>query len=281
MEKPAISTRISELISALETSQNAFATAINTSSSRISNVTTGRNKPDFDLIQAILSKFTIVSSDWLILGAGPMFKSEVLQAQEDAAPYQVQRRNGQSQAQAFQPDRQAGTADIHIVVENPGGHPVVCVINERAAAGWARGFADHAFYEQLPKFALPDFLDPRGEYFAIEVTGDSMYPTVADRDLVITRRIFDSFDIHQGGVYVLLTGDGIQIKRVERIGFNQLRLLSDNTRYHAQIVQAEVCKAIFKVEYRLTTQLTNPNEELYSILQNLQLRLKEVEVKIQ
>ena len=67
-----IGNRIGELIYELRLSKNAFAKELNTSSSRISNITTGRNKPDSDLLAAIVSTFRDVNPRWLLTGEGEM-----------------------------------------------------------------------------------------------------------------------------------------------------------------------------------------------------------------
>lgn len=65
--------RISALIEALGMNQSGFAKALGTSSSRISNITTGRNKPDSDILTSIVENFRNVNSSWLLTGEGQMF----------------------------------------------------------------------------------------------------------------------------------------------------------------------------------------------------------------
>lgn len=69
-----ICNRIGQLPRALGLTQNAFAKALNTSSSRVSNIITGRNKPDSELLERIVLVFTNVSSVWLLTGHGQMFE---------------------------------------------------------------------------------------------------------------------------------------------------------------------------------------------------------------
>lgn len=75
MSETDISDRISILIEKLKISKNTFAKALNTSSSRISNITTKRNRPDSDLLAKILNVYTNVSGLWLLTGRGPIFLS--------------------------------------------------------------------------------------------------------------------------------------------------------------------------------------------------------------
>lgn len=70
----SINERILQLIKALNMSQNAFAKSLNTSSSRISNICTYRNKPDFEILERIVLTFSSVNAEWLLTGMGEVFK---------------------------------------------------------------------------------------------------------------------------------------------------------------------------------------------------------------
>jgi len=71
--------RIQKLIGAENLTPTRFADIIGVQRSAISHIITGRNNPSFDLIQKILSKFPRVSSEWLIMGRGEMYKTTVQQ----------------------------------------------------------------------------------------------------------------------------------------------------------------------------------------------------------
>lgn len=68
--KSEISQRIEELIIELGLKPKAFAIAIGIAPSRLSNILSGRNKPDFDFISAISQKFKNVNIVWLLTGEG-------------------------------------------------------------------------------------------------------------------------------------------------------------------------------------------------------------------
>lgn len=70
MEKFEINNRIKQLIDYLRINQNEFAKEIGVSSSRMSNIITNRNRPDSEMLQLILFKFTNVSAKWLLTGTG-------------------------------------------------------------------------------------------------------------------------------------------------------------------------------------------------------------------
>lgn len=51
-----------------------FATTLSISPATLSNITNGRNKPSLDLLQKASNRFRMISSDWLFLGIGPMYR---------------------------------------------------------------------------------------------------------------------------------------------------------------------------------------------------------------
>lgn len=80
------------------------------------------------------------------------------------------------------------------------------------------------------EISLPGFTDCD---FAINVYGDSMYPTYRSGSIVLCRRVNDKSLIFYGEVYLVITEDHRAIKRVQKSkkeGF--ITLTSDN--YHAK-----------------------------------------------
>ena len=53
-----------------------FADEIGVQRSSISHILSGRNKPSYDFISKILSRFSGINAEWLITGKGSMIKAE-------------------------------------------------------------------------------------------------------------------------------------------------------------------------------------------------------------
>ncbi len=53
--------------------QNSFAQFIGKSPATLSSIFTGRTRPTLDIVEAIKSRIPNISTDWLILGRGPMY----------------------------------------------------------------------------------------------------------------------------------------------------------------------------------------------------------------
>ncbi|MFA6582587.1 MAG: helix-turn-helix transcriptional regulator, partial [Paludibacter sp.] len=53
-----------------------FASEIGIQGSTLSHILNDRNKPSLDVLKKILNRFRTISSDWLILDVGSMYRQE-------------------------------------------------------------------------------------------------------------------------------------------------------------------------------------------------------------
>ena len=84
-KETTVGKRVSELITQLDISKNAFAISLEKTATVIQHLVDERNKPGFDLLCKIFEVYPNVSKDWLLLGAGPMFVDDDLPAAEEPA----------------------------------------------------------------------------------------------------------------------------------------------------------------------------------------------------
>ena len=68
--------RIKKIMQTEELNSAQFAAEIGIQGSTLSHILNGRNNPSLDVHKKILNRFRTVSSDWLILGIGSMYRSE-------------------------------------------------------------------------------------------------------------------------------------------------------------------------------------------------------------
>lgn len=68
--------RIEKIMLKEEMTAAVFASEIGIQGSTLSHILNGRNNPSLDVLKKILNRFRTVSSDWLILGVGSMYRSE-------------------------------------------------------------------------------------------------------------------------------------------------------------------------------------------------------------
>mgnify|MGYP003517070610 FL=1 len=73
--------RLEKLMEQEQISQTQFADKIGIQRSTLSHIMKGRNAPSLDVLQKTLKVFHMVNSDWLILGVGPMYRTNPISQQ--------------------------------------------------------------------------------------------------------------------------------------------------------------------------------------------------------
>lgn len=132
------------------------------------------------------------------------------------------------------------------------------LVSKYAYAGYCRGFGDDGYLDTLPKY--PFFVDhqPHGEYYAIEVKGDSMDDgsdrSIKDGSICLCRLIapelYKENALHLNRwVFVIVTSDGILIKRIKEhdVEGGTLTLESLNPTYSNIEVNMADIKAVLNV----------------------------------
>jgi transcriptional regulator with XRE-family HTH domain len=66
--------RLQQFLAAENISQASLASSINVAPASISHVLQGRNKPSFDFLVSLVSRFPNLNMDWLLTGKGKMYK---------------------------------------------------------------------------------------------------------------------------------------------------------------------------------------------------------------
>ncbi len=66
--------RLEQVIESEKMTAKQFAQEVGIQAGTISNILSGRNNPSLDVLQRVLNRFRSLSSDWLILGVGPMYR---------------------------------------------------------------------------------------------------------------------------------------------------------------------------------------------------------------
>jgi len=83
---------------------------------------------------------------------------------------------------------------------------------------------------------------------AINVSGDSMEPTFSYNDIVFINR--SKTDINRGGIFTIRTEAGLFIKRVQKRIDGRLDVISDNSIYNTQTLDANEIEVIGRVVSR-------------------------------
>ena len=68
--------RLLQVIESENLSATQFAKEVGIQAGTLSNIISGRNNPSLDVLQRVLNRFRTISSDWLILGVGSMYRPQ-------------------------------------------------------------------------------------------------------------------------------------------------------------------------------------------------------------
>ncbi|MBA7526350.1 hypothetical protein ES705_18512 [subsurface metagenome] len=158
------------------------------------------------------------------------------------------------------------------------------LVNEKAKAGYATGFADPEFISQLPKFQLP-FLSRQKKYRTFQLSGDSMLP-IPEGAWVTGEYLQDWSNIISGQAYIIFTlDDGIVFKITENLikEEGKLRLYSLNPLYEPYEVPVSEIKEVWKFTHYISAELPEPalpQDKLLKTVANLKNDMDKVKSKI-
>lgn len=68
--------RLLKLIESKRMTAKQFSDEVGIGTGTLSNITGGRNKPSLEVMQRVLTRFTDVNPQWLILGTGKMYLTD-------------------------------------------------------------------------------------------------------------------------------------------------------------------------------------------------------------
>ncbi len=204
--KSTIGERIEALRKHLNISDRKFAVLIGVSPAAIAKITKGTSKPGFDVLDNILMK-TKVSNDWLMRDEGPMFLDDRdILAEESGA-------------------KMVGRLSDMEIIELP-------MIDAKAAASFTDNiYQDLSQVATLKKYpVLKVFGHSYENAYAMEIEGESMYPTYKPGTIVIVREVPNGRWEYATGVHaVSIKQNMFTIKRIIRNTNMVITLKADNS----------------------------------------------------
>lgn len=265
-----IGVRVKNIRKVNKLTQVDFALSIEITQASLSQIENGTILPSLELVKRISDLYDI-SYNYIIDGIGYFEKgNEALIAQEDAEfdvntsrkSYTVPVTQETNLKTNLKTNLTTGNVDFmpKVVTMDISGRETVLVVPIKARAGYLAGYGDQEYIETLPSYHLPGL--GAGTWRDFEVKGLSMYPTLNDKDRVLTKFVETTKEIRDGRVYVVVHNEeGIIIKRLlNRIDKeNCVICKSDNKVNHPNIViePTEILE-IWEVKYLLTRHLDDP-----------------------
>jgi hypothetical protein len=171
-----------------------------------------------------------------------------------------------------------GIRPVVVTVEK-SGKELLTYVPVKAQAGYKKGYGDPQFLERLPAFSLPLNITGSGTYRMFQVDGQSMKQLggggLSDGDIVIARYVEDIFDLKDNRVYVVVSTEGVLVKRVlnrlKRESDPVLVLNSDNKNgdFPTIILHPKEILEVWELKAFISQQLSF-NTDLYQVLGDLQ-----------
>ncbi len=93
--------RLQQFLAAENLTQAQFADSIGVGRASVSHILAGRNKPGYDFIERMVSRYSDINLDWLITGKGRMYKKDkdvVMPAPAEPALFQEEDNAEMSEA---------------------------------------------------------------------------------------------------------------------------------------------------------------------------------------
>jgi len=158
------------------------------------------------------------------------------------------------------------------------------LVNVKASAGYAAGYADPDYIKILPTFKLP-FLSKQKKYRTFQITGDSMLP-IPDGSYVTGEFVQDWNYIRNHHAYIIVTKeDGVVFKVVEsRIKEEgKLTLHSLNPLYLPFELPVGEVVEVWKFVNYISSNVPEPNREkdqLAAEVKSLKEQVKAIQMKL-
>ena len=220
-------------------------------------------EPSFPTLVDILRAFPEVLPSWLVLGEGPMLRTEAGGAA--ASP---------SKAVSAARLSAINSGQVLAVTVDQDGNENTSLVTVHAQAGYTRQHNEAVYLQQLRHYRIPGF--EHGTFRAFEVAGDSMEPTFNHRDIVVASYVDNWRLLEPGEVYVVVTDESVMLKRIRaRIIDRQAEVLlySDNPHRKPYAIDAVEISELWRVRGYVSSYIPSaPDvtvERLWEVIEQL------------
>ncbi len=168
------------------------------------------------------------------------------------------------------------------VVTDSANNEYIVHVPFAAQAGYIEQFSDPQFVKELPSYNLPYDNIRGGSYRSFDIEGTSMEPTLQHSDKVVCSFIEPQYWEHaikNGQVYVVLTDEGIVVKRlINHIRSDRaLDLVSDNSTYDIVKLPVEQVREVWWVRLKISPYLDKPSSQDVNLQSQLEHQNRMIE----
>ena len=155
---------------------------------KLSETLSGRLNVSTEVVARLAQNYPQISLEWIMLGEGLMEKNDPIMTLSTLA-------------------------DVEKYCNSKFNTKKLPLLPVSAVAGWNGVDAEGININECDQMVVPYLVDAGAE-FLIRVTGNSMYPTYANGDILACRRVRESRNIQWGKVYVIDSEEGPMVKRI-------------------------------------------------------------------
>lgn len=224
-------------------------------------------KPSVDVVAALSNKFDDLNIHWFLTGQGsPRIEGRRIprgRVSPEGIPKGIPNATVDPAVRYMTPP---------VVTIAPDGEPNIVVLDAQAAAGMPMHLHEPEFFESKPAFRLPGERYRHGTFIALQVSGDSMEPTVGHHDWLVARYEVDPLvTLREGYLYVLVAKDGVVAKRLFRApGGRAFICRSDNELYPPYELPLEEALQVYRVQAVLSEDVSNKGADIRERISRLE-----------
>ncbi len=251
-----------------------------------------------DNIAKFVAYFEDVNLVWLVTGAGEMYGKDKLQEVIDKADSSIPEKyrskmggnlggnlGGNDQTEKTAPNIAPNNKKGDTAPEYEGRQNII-LFDQKLAAGFPEIVTQPTEIGSLPRFTLPQLMFRMGTYYCFQIKGDSMHPTVKDKEWLITHSYnVPPSEVRGGRVYGVFTRDygidGALCKRLyHKKGEKSIKFVSDNETHAVYREPFENVLYIFEAVVRISDDFRNWNSDLRRDIDSLRTRMMNIERRL-
>ncbi|WPP48287.1 XRE family transcriptional regulator [Catalinimonas niigatensis] len=217
--------RILSLRKLLDLSQKEFASKIFITQAALSQIESGKTNLSTSTVYNLIEAFEL-RSDWLLFGTGEIFAHQTIETAK-GTPLKPQKIYDQ----------------------------LIPFVNKDAEAGYLDNFEDSEFIKTLGAYRIPGYDD--GIFRMFNVSGDSMIPSLYENEIVITQAVDDITNLQNNRLCVIITQDGIVVKRIFQEEKHTMLLKSDNPKYKSYKLAYNDIIEVWEIKGKISSEFLN------------------------
>lgn len=169
------------------------------------------------------------------------------------------------------------------ITENEGRFNIT-LIPQHLSAGFPAIINDRIELSKLRRFTLPQLMYEMGDFFCFPIKGDSMHPTVKDKEWVIAKaKNLKPEEIIGGRCYAVFHSDyGIDDGVCKRLYYEDdtdtVKIVSDNELYSPYRISTGSLLYVYDIVIKISDDFRNWNTDIRKDLADLKSRILNLEL---